>query len=59
VVQLGTKPPLLYVVEAFNQEYRFLATKSLPGLFLTRQQGFQVTTVTLAPFSTKELLHEG
>jgi hypothetical protein len=51
--------PYIQVVEALNQEYRFSATKSLPGLFLCRHQGLQVTTVTLAPGSTEELLHEG
>jgi len=30
VVSVGTKPPLIHVVEALNQEYCFSATKSLP-----------------------------
>ena len=51
--------PYIQVVEALNQEYRFLATKHLPGLFLCRHQGLQVTTVTLGLGSTMELLHEG
>ena len=59
MVRLGTKPLLLHVVEAVYQEYRFSATKSLPELFLCCHQGLQVTTVTLAPGSTRELLHEG
>ena len=59
VVQLGTKALLLHVVEALYREYCFSATKSLPGLFLLRHQDMQVTTVTLAPGSTKELLHKG
>ena len=29
VVSVGTKPPLVHVVEALNQEYCFSATKSL------------------------------
>ena len=30
MVRLGTKPPLLHVVEALYREYCFSATKSLP-----------------------------
>jgi len=39
VVLVGTKPPLVYVVEALYGEYCFSATKSLLWLFLTRHQG--------------------
>ena len=59
MVRLGTKLLLLHAVEALYREYHFSATKSLPGLFLPRHQGLQVTTVTLTPGSIKELLHEG
>ena len=31
VVSVGTKPPLVHVVEALNQEYHFPVTKSLSG----------------------------
>jgi hypothetical protein len=30
VVSVGTKPPLVHVVEALTQEYCFPVTKSLP-----------------------------
>ena len=59
VVRLGIKPLLLHVVEALYREYCFSATKSLPGPFLPRHHGLQVTTVTLASGSTKKLLHKG
>ena len=59
VVRLGTKPLLLHIVEAFYQEYRFSAIKSLPRLCLPCHQSLQVTTVTLAPGSTKEHLNGG
>ena len=58
VVRLGIKPLLLHVIEALYREYCFSATKSLPGPFLPRHQGLQVTTVTLASGSTKKFLHK-
>ena len=51
VVWLGTKPLLLYVVEAL--------TKSIASWQSSLFWGYRVTTVTLIPISTKELHQEG
>ena len=59
VVSLGTKPPLVHVVEALYREYYFLVTKSLSGPSWLTTNSCQITMVTLASGSTKELLHEG
>ena len=64
VVSIGTKPPLVHVIEALNQECCFSATKSLPQqpwpAMKTRPPRLKPSfSVTLIPLSTKELLHEG
>jgi hypothetical protein len=38
VVSVGTKPPLVHVVEALTQEYCFLVTESLPRAPLDSSQ---------------------
>ena len=58
MVSVGTKPPLVHIVEALYREYCFLATKSLSGLFLLATKACQVTTVTLILLYTTNLLHE-
>src|SRR5688572_20835490 len=63
VVSVGTKPPLVHVVEALAQEYYFPITKSLPGHPLTYHKGSATKVHAKFPdhldvVSTKELLHE-
>jgi hypothetical protein len=63
VVSVGTKPPLVHVVEALTQEYCFPITKSLPRAPLD-SPGLPLRHLLsslghLDAASTKELLHQG
>jgi len=57
VVSVGTKPPLVHIVEAL---YLVLLGNQVSSRILLDlpQRLCQVTAVTLIPLSTKELLHE-
>jgi len=64
VVSVGTKLPLIHVVEALTQEYCFPITKSLPRCPLTchkvsTTKAHAKFLVHLDVISTKELLQEG
>jgi hypothetical protein len=64
VVSVGTKPALVYVIEALTQEYCFPVTKSLQEHHLTHHKGSPLrhspsSLGHLDAASTKELLHLG
>jgi hypothetical protein len=64
VVSVGTKRPLVHIVEALTQEYCFLVTKSLPRAPLDSPQSLALrhspsSLGHLDAASTKELLHQG
>ena len=60
VVSVGTKPPLVHVVEALTQEYCFPVTKSLPRAPLDSPLRYSPSSLGhLDAASTKELLHQG
>jgi hypothetical protein len=58
VVSVGTKPPLVHVVETLTQEYCFLVTKYLPRAPLDSSLRHSPSSIGhLDAASTKELLH--
>jgi hypothetical protein len=65
VVSVGTKPPLVHIVEAITQEYCFPITKSLPRAPLDSPQRLAIKALSSSSLShldvasTKELLHQG
>jgi hypothetical protein len=60
VVSVGTKPPLVHVVEALIQEYCFPVTKSLPRAPLDSPLRHSPSSLDhLDAASAKELLHQG
>jgi hypothetical protein len=65
VVSVGTKPPLVHVVEALTQEYLFPVTKPLQEHHLTCHKGSPWRHLPssalghLDAASTKEFLHQG
>jgi hypothetical protein len=60
MVSVGTKPPLVHVVEALTQEYCLPVTKSLPRAPLDSPLRHSPSSLGhLDAAFTKELLHQG
>jgi hypothetical protein len=51
MVSVGTKPPLVHVVEALTQEYYFPVTKSLPRAPLDSPQRLATQALAKVPWS--------